>query len=124
MRTHRMRAAAAAIAVAMLATAAAAASPRKFKPTREVVLDKQTGNRRLPTTEEVDAIVVRLAAIAPAPDSLVETTAPNGTVAVRLPRGSNGIVLARLADDGGWETRCVFSLDEGAEVLGLIEVVE
>jgi hypothetical protein len=125
MRTHRSRAAvAAAIAIATLAAPAAAAAPRKFKPTREVVRDQQTGSRRLPTIEEVDAIVLRLAAIASAPDSLVETTTPNGTVAARLPRGSNGIVLARLADDGRWETRCVFSLDEGAEFLGLIEVIE
>ena len=124
MRNNMMRAAlAAALAIATLAVPAAAA-PRKFKPTRAVVLDKQTGARRLPTEAEVDALVVRLAALAPAPDSLSETVAPNGTVGIRLPRGSGGVILARLADNGKWESRCVFSLDEGATFMGLVEVIE
>jgi len=122
MRTYRITAVAAAIAIATLAVPAGAAAPQKFRPTRAIVVDKQTGNRRLPTQEEVDAIVVRLAALAP--QTLPETTSVNGTVRVALPRHSGGMMLARPAENGGWETRCVHALDEGAEFLGLIEVVE
>jgi hypothetical protein len=101
--------------------AAGAAAPKKFKPTRAIVVDKQTGNRRLPTAEEVDALVARLGALAPPPESLPETTAANGTVRIALPRGS---ILARPAENGTWETRCVFTLDEGAAFLGLVEDVQ
>ena len=31
------------------------------------------------------------------------------------------MLLARPADDGSWETLCVFTFDEGAEFLGLVE---
>ena len=34
---------------------------------------------------------------------------------------SAGIVLARPNEDGTWETRCVFTLEEGAAFLGLVE---
>jgi len=30
-------------------------------------------------------------------------------------------MLARPADDGTFETRCVFTFEEGAEFLGLVE---
>ena len=123
MRTDTIRAVVAtSIAIATLAAQAGAAAPQKFKPTRAIVVDKQTGNRRLPTQEEVDAIVVRLAALAP--QTLPETTSANGTVRIALPRRSGGMILARPAENGAWETLCVHGLDEGAAFLGLVEVVE
>jgi hypothetical protein len=126
MRTDRIRAVvvATAIAIATLAAPAGAAAPQKFKATRPFVVDKQTGARRLPTAEEVDAIVVRLAALGPPEQTVPESTTANGTVRLALPRGAAGMILARPADDGAWETLCVFSLDEGAAFLGLVEVVE
>ena len=39
---------------------------------------------------------------------------------VDLDGGFGGILLARPNDDGTWETRCVFTLEEGAEFLGLV----
>jgi hypothetical protein len=113
---------AAAIVIATLAVPAGAAAPQKFKPTRAIVVDKQTGNRRLPTQEEVDAIVARLAALAP--QTLPETTSANGTVRIALPRRSGDMILARPAENGAWETQCVNGLHEGAAFLGLVEVVE
>jgi hypothetical protein len=103
---------------------AGATAPKKFKATRAIVVDKQTGTRRLPTAEEVDALVVRLSSLTPPPEGLPETSDTNATVRMALPRGSGGLILARPAADGTWETRCVFTLDEGAAFLGLVEVVE
>jgi hypothetical protein len=38
-----------------------------------------------------------------------------------LDGGFNGVVLARPNGDGTWETKCVFTLEEGAEFLGIVE---
>ena len=35
-----------------------------------------------------------------------------------------GVLLARPGENGAWETRCVFTVEEGAEFLGLVEDVQ
>ena len=95
---------------------------RKFKATRAFVVDKQSGEVRLPTQAEVDEIVQSLTALGQRPaDDLQQSTASNGAVGLDLDGGFGGIVLASPKEDGTFETRCVFTLEEGAAFLGLVE---
>ena len=138
MRTLRKRvrvllgaAAAVSIAVIALAGSIGAAAPndvadqakaKHYKGTRAYVVDKATGAVRLPTQQEVDEVVANLSAFGQRPtDSLQETTHSTGAVVVDLDGGFNGVMLARPNADGSWETKCVFTLEEGAEFLGLVE---
>ena len=80
---------------------------------------------RLPTAAEVDAVVTTLTELGQQPaESLTSTTAANGAVGMDLGGGFAGILLARPAENGTWETRCVFTVEEGAEFLGLVEDVQ
>lgn len=127
MTKQRVLATLAAIVVAVTAIAgpAAAAVAKKFKATRAFVVDRQTGAVRMPTAAEVDAVVTTLAALGQQPaETLASTTSPTGAVAVDLAGGFAGVFLARPSEDGTWETRCVFTVEEGAEFLGLVEDVQ
>lgn len=105
----------------MMSTKSTNASPKKYKATREIVVDQQTGQRRLPTETEIDEVVANLSQLANRPEDLPSSQGTGGTVTVDLNGGYNGVLLARPGSDGGYETRCVFSFDEGAEFLGLVE---
>jgi len=117
--------AAIALFVAMMTAPGAAAQgaqgkAKKYKGTRPIVVDSTTGQLRLPTQEEVDQAVQGLSSLTPKPvEDAQQTTMSNGAVAVAL-EGS-GVVLARPNGDGTFETRCVFSFEEGADFLGLVE---
>jgi hypothetical protein len=107
--------------VFMTGTKSTNASPKKYKATREIVVDKQTGQRRLPTQEEIDEVVANLSQLANRPEDLPSTQGAGGAVAVDLAGGYNGVLLGRPTDEGGFETKCVFTFEEGAEFLGLVE---
>jgi hypothetical protein len=130
MRKHVVVAAQAAVAMALIALigagpAAAAQARKHYKATRPFVVDKQTGAVRMPTPAEVDDVVATLATMTTRPaGNQPESTQPAGAVTADLPAGFDGVVLARPNGDGTWETRCVFTLDEGAEFLGLAEDVQ
>lgn len=95
---------------------------KRYKATRALVIDRQTGQLRMPTSEEIDEALASLATLSKRPtDGLVQTAAANGSVAVDLDGGYGGVMLARPNDDGTWETKCVFSFDEGIEFLGFVE---
>jgi hypothetical protein len=96
------------------------AMQKKYKGTRAIVVDNQTGQRRVPTQEEVDEVVANLSQLANRPEDLPSTQS-GGAEVVDLAGGYNGVMLGRPADDGSWETLCVFTFEEGAEFLGLIE---
>lgn len=97
------------------------AAQKRFKATRAIVIDKQTGQRRMPNQEEIDQTVSNLSQLANRPENLPETQGAGGTVIVDLEGGYGGVMLARPAEDGNWETKCVFTFEEGAEFLGLVE---
>lgn len=97
------------------------AAPKKFKATRAIVVDKQTGQRRMPNQEEIDEVVGNLNQLANRPENLPETSGTGGAIIVDLEGGFGGVMLARPADDGNWETKCVFTFEEGADFLGLVE---
>jgi hypothetical protein len=108
-------------AVVFLAGTKSTNAQKKYKATRAIAVDKQTGQSRMPTQEEVDEVVANLAQLTNRPESLPATQGAGGGEAVDLAGGFNGVMLARPGADGGFETRCVFTLDEGAEFLGLVE---
>lgn len=128
MTRQRVLAAIAAFAMAIAVAApvaAAAAAPKKFRATRAIVVDKQTGALRLPTAAEVEAVVTTLTALGQQPpETLVSSPGPGGAVTMDLAGGFAGVLLARPNEDGTWETRCVFTVEEGAEFLGFVEEVQ
>lgn len=107
--------------VFMTGTKSTNASPKKYKATREIVVDQQTGQPRMPTQVEVDEVVANLSQLTNRPEDLPSSEAAGGAVAVDLAGGYNGVVLGRPGSDGGFETKCVFTFEEGAEFLGLVE---
>ena len=96
---------------------------KKYKATRPIVIDNQTGQSRMPTQEEIDEVVTNLAQLANRPENLPSTQGAGGAEVVDLAGGFNGVMLARPAADGSLETKCVFTLEEGAEFLGLVEEI-
>lgn len=127
----------AAISVAVIALAGAGSSDgvaastnpkiaqktqKRYKPTRAIVVDQQTGQLRMPTKQEVDEVVANLATLANrSSEGLQQTSLSGGAVAVDLDGGFGGVVLARPRGDGAWETKCVFTIEEGTAFLGLVE---
>jgi hypothetical protein len=75
----------------------------------------------MPTQEEIDETVANLSVLADRQENLPQTATASGAVTVDLEGGYGGVLLARPNDDGGWETKCVFTFAEGAEFLGLVE---
>ena len=94
---------------------------KRYKATRPLVVDRQTGQARLPNQEEVDETVASLSALANRPEDLPQVAAAGGGISLDLEGGFGGVMLARPNADGTWETRCVFTFAEGAEFLGLVE---
>lgn len=109
-------------ATAAAASANSRAKERRYRGTRPIVVDKATGRARLPTQQEVAELVEDLATLAVRPEEgLQQTVAESGAVVVDLEGGFGGVMLARPNDSGGWETSCVFTFEEGAAFLGLVE---
>jgi hypothetical protein len=97
------------------------ASQKRYKGTRPIVVDQQTGQRRLPNQAEIDEVVANLSQLASRPEDLSQTQIANGAVTVDLAGGYGGVMLGRPNEDGTWETKCVFTFQEGADFLGLVE---
>ena len=97
------------------------AKAQRYKATRAFVVDKQTGEVRMPTQEEVDEVVSNLTALGQRDaEGLTQATQSTGAVTVDLDSSNSGIMLARPNGDGTFETRCVFTIEEGAAFLGLV----
>jgi hypothetical protein len=102
----------------------ALAQTKRYKATRRIVVDRPSGQLRMPTTEEVQKLVTDLASLTKrAAEGLPEGSVPGGGVATDLDGGFGGVMLARPNEDGTFETRCVFTFEEGAGFLGLVEDV-
>jgi hypothetical protein len=105
-------------------SSAKSSNQKRYKATRPLVVDKQTGQPRLPSQEEIEQTVSNLRALANRPESLPQVATSSGAVVVDLEGGFNGVFLGRPNADGTWETRCVFTLEEGMEFLGLVADTE
>jgi len=98
------------------------ASPKKYKATKDIVLDKTTGRLRKPTQEETDAMVSRISVLTNrSSEGLTVNQRSNGMKSVDLQGRFNSVVLGRANADGTTEVRCVFSIEEAADFLGLEE---
>ena len=98
------------------------ASQKRYVATKEIIRDKTTGNLRKPTTEETDAMVDQLKTLTNrSTEGLTATQHPNGMTSMSLEGRFGGVVLGRDNADGTTEVRCVFTMEEAAEFLGLEE---
>jgi len=118
--------AACALAIATMASPLALAQQRqgngkKYVATRDITVDKQTGQLRRPTVEETEALVAQLTVMTnQSTEGLREVSGANG-VFVGLEDRFQSVVVARPNADGTSELRCVTTFDEAAEFLGLVE---
>jgi hypothetical protein len=103
-------------------TADAADGSGKYKATRAITVDSATGKLRKPTTAEIDKLVSDLKSMTrqPVATAMVSTSHNTGGVTAKLDKAFGGVMLARPRAGGGFETRCVFTFEEGAEFLGLV----
>jgi len=98
------------------------AQRKTYVATREIIHDQATGRLRKPTTEETEAMVDQLKTLTNrSTEGLTATQQPNGTVSMDLQGRFGGVVLGRANADGTNEVRCVFTMEEAAEFLGLEE---
>jgi hypothetical protein len=94
---------------------------KNYRATRPLVVDQQTGQRRMPNQQEIDRAVESLQTLTNRPtEGLPQAAGAGGAEIVDLGEGFAGVMLARPNADGTWETQCVFTFDEGLEFLGLV----
>lgn len=100
------------------------ASPqnKKYVATRNIVVDKETGRTRKPNEQELKELVETLTALTNRSDENLNSFAVSGGGdAIDVGSGYGGTMLARPNAEGIMETRCVFTFEEAAEFLGLVE---
>ena len=85
-------------------------------------MDAATGKYRKPNAAEIKELVAELKAMTrqPVATAMTATAHDTGGVTAKLDKAFGGVVLARPKADGSFETRCVFTFEEGAEFLGLV----
>jgi hypothetical protein len=123
---HRAAVLLVALAVATAAQTAFSQSPqsngKKYVATKAIVKDQATGQVRMPTQSEVDAMVAQISSLTnSSTDGLQAKTLANGTKQLNLQGRFQEVVIARANTDGTMETRCVSSVEEAAAFLGLEE---
>ncbi len=103
-------------------TANAAEKRVQYTATRAIAMDAATGKYRKPNAAEIKELVAELKAMTrqPVATAMTATAHDTGGVTAKLDKAFGGVVLARPKADGSFETRCVFTFEEGAEFLGLV----
>ncbi len=94
---------------------------KKYVATREITVDKQTGQLRKPTPEETDALVAQLTAMTNRSSEGLQQVAGRNGVSIDLQDRFQSVMLARPNADGTSDVRCVNTFEEAAEFLGLVE---
>lgn len=98
------------------------ANTKTYVATREITVDKQTGQARKPTAEETKQLVDELLVMTNrSTEGLTAKTLADGTKQVTLEGRFGTITLARPRADGSMEIKCVSTFDDAAEFLGLVE---
>jgi len=98
------------------------AQKKKYVATKEIVRDQVTGQLRKPTEQETDAMVDQLKSLTNrSSEGLTSVQQPNGMTSMNLEGRFGGVVLGRATADGGTEVRCVFTMEEAEDFLGLVE---
>ncbi len=127
MRRLFMRLAPCALALALGASMVQADSSsstqhaKRYLATRNITVDRVTGELRKPTDQEIADLVQSLETLTATPSNSAQPVArTGGGYMLSLQGASAGVMLARPNADGTMETKCVFSFEEGAEFLGLV----
>lgn len=109
--------------VATVAFAQSSDSGKKYVATKEIIFDTATQKLRKPTADETAAMVAQISTLTNrSTDGLTVTTQANGTKKMDLQDRFQGVLLGRANADGTTEVRCVVTLQEAVEFLGLEEV--
>ena len=94
---------------------------KRYVATKNIVVDKDTGQARRPNDQELKQLVENLTVLTRRSDeNLTSVAGVNGGVSMDLDGGFAGTVLARPNPDGTMETKCVFTFEEAAEFLGVV----
>jgi hypothetical protein len=95
---------------------------KKYVATRDTIFDQASGTLRKPTVAETEALVDQLSSLTNrTTDGLTVIEYPDGTKAMNLEGRFSGVVLGRARADGTTEIRCVMTMEEATEFLGLVE---
>ena len=114
------------VATTSLAFSQSAPAParkgKKYIATKEIVLDAATGKLRKPTVEETQALVDQISALTNrSTEGLTAIRHQNGMKSMSLQGRFSGVILGRANEDGTTEVRCVMTLEEAIDFLGLEE---
>jgi hypothetical protein len=108
------------------AIAAAKANPadtRDYVAERSIIKDAATGLLRPPTSEETRKLVEELKVmLSPATSDMQAAPVAGGGTRIGAQGRFTEVIIARPTADGRMETRCVSSMEEAAEFLGLRQV--
>ena len=97
------------------------AQGKRYKATKEIVRDQRTGALRKPTEAETVEMVAQISQLANrSTEGLTQTPLANG-IAMDLQGRFQGVVLGRANPNGSTDVKCVFTIEEAAEFLGLEE---
>ena len=97
------------------------AQKKSYVATREIILDKASGKLRKPTAQEIVEMVAQLKSLTNrSTEDLTQVQHRNGMVSMDLKGRFGGVVLGRANADGTTEVRCVFTMEEAEDFLGLV----
>lgn len=103
---------------------AAPKAGKKYVATKAIIFDTATGTLRLPTADETQALADQITTLTNRSiDAPTVTRTASGARIMSLEGGFSGVVLGRALADGTTEIRCVTTLAEAVEFLGLEESV-
>jgi hypothetical protein len=95
---------------------------KKYTATKEIIFDQAAGKLRKPTAEETQALVDQISSLTNrSSEGLTLKEHSNGTRQVNLEGRFGSVVLGRANADGTTEIRCVTTMREAVEFLGLEE---
>ena len=101
----------------------APSTAKSYIATQEIIFDQATHTLRKPTTEETSALVDQISSLTNrSTEGLTARQLPNGTKQITLEGRFGGVALGRARADGTTEVRCVTTMEEAIDFLGLEEV--
>jgi len=97
------------------------AQKRRYVATREIIRDNVTGKLRKPTDKEIDETIAQLRTLTNrSTEGLKQVQHQDGMVEMDLQGRFNGVMLGRANADGTTEVRCVTTMEEAEDFLGLV----
>jgi cell division protein FtsL len=95
---------------------------KKYRATRNLIIDQVTGEQRKPTEAELTQLISTIENLAnTSSEGLQEYPLDGGGYGMDLQGRFQGVFLSRPRSDGSLEVKCVFTFEEGIEFLGIVE---